>query len=98
MASVNIGNPAQPVFVQLDTGSFELWVNPLCSSLSGSDASFCATVGHYDTAQSSTATSLETTKTLRYGIGSANITYFTDDIALPGSCELQSVLLAVWRS
>jgi hypothetical protein len=82
--SVNIGTPPQPVFVQLDTGSFELWVNPLCSGLAGADASFCATVGHYDTALSSTATSLGAGKTLQYGIGSANITYFKDDIALDG--------------
>lgn len=71
--------------VQLDTGSFELWVDPTCSDLEGSDASFCETVGQYDTAQSSTAVALGKGKTLSYGIGSANISYFTDDIALPGS-------------
>ena len=76
------------MFVQLDTGSFELWVNPTCSNLDGSDARFCQTVGQYDTTQSSTSVSLGTAKTLRYGIGSANISYFTDDIALPGSSTL----------
>ncbi|OIW22783.1 acid protease [Coniochaeta ligniaria NRRL 30616] len=84
-AQLNIGNPAQPVFVQLDTGSFELWVNPQCANLDVNDARFCQTVGQYDTTQSSTSVSLGTSKTLRYGIGSANISYFTDDIALPGS-------------
>lgn len=84
-AIVTIGNPGQPVLVQLDTGSFELWVNPDCTNLPDSNAAFCRTVGFYDTTKSSTAVSLGTSKTLRYGIGSANITYFKDDISLPGS-------------
>jgi hypothetical protein len=73
------------VFVQLDTGSFELWVNPDCTSVTGADAVFCERVGQYVTIRSSTAVSLGTTKTLRYGIGTANITYFTDSITLAGS-------------
>lgn len=63
-------------------------MNPQCSNLDSTDASFCRTVGQYDTDQSSTSVSLGTAKTLSYGIGSANITYFTDDIALPGSSAL----------
>ncbi len=76
----------------MDTGSFELWVNPQCSNLDGNDAQFCQTVGQYDTTQSSTSVPLSTAKTLRYGIGSANISYFTDDIALPGSSAYTCVL------
>ncbi|KAL2128651.1 hypothetical protein VTI74DRAFT_8897 [Chaetomium olivicolor] len=84
-AQLSIGTPPQPVFVQLDTGSFELWVNPDCSKVSGPDAAFCQRVGQYDTTKSSTATALGTTRTLRYGIGSANISYFTDTVTLAGS-------------
>ncbi|KAK4239590.1 putative aspartic-type endopeptidase [Achaetomium macrosporum] len=84
-AQLSIGTPPQPVFVQLDTGSFELWVNPDCTAVSGADAVFCERAGQYDTTKSSTATSLGTTRTLRYGIGSANITYFTDTVTLAGS-------------
>ena len=73
------------MFVQLDTGSFELWVNPDCTTVTGADALFCERVGQYITTRSSTAASLATTKTLRYGIGTANITYFTDTITLAGS-------------
>lgn len=82
---MNIGTPAQQVFVQLDTGSFELWVNPTCTSLSLSDATFCEATGTFDTSQSSTAVNMSTVKTLAYGLGSANITYFKDSIALPGA-------------
>ncbi|KAI6087214.1 acid protease [Hypoxylon rubiginosum] len=96
-AQLNIGTPAQQVFVQLDTGSFELWVNPDCSDLQGSaDIRFCQAVGHYDSTSSSTATQLAGTKTLRYGIGSANIQYVTDDIGLAGTdSQLKGVQFGV---
>lgn len=89
-AQLNIGSPAQPVYVQLDTGSFELWVNPTCSTLAASDQEFCNAVGFYDATKSSTAVNLQNTKTLNYGIGSANITYFKDSIALPGAATAMS--------
>lgn len=84
-AQLSIGTPPQPVFVQLDTGSFELWVNPDCNTVTGADASFCDRTGFYDTSKSSTVNSLGTSKTLRYGIGSANISYVKDTITLAGS-------------
>ncbi|GAB1320892.1 Aspartic peptidase domain-containing protein [Madurella fahalii] len=84
-AQLSIGTPPQPVYVQLDTGSFELWVNPDCSAVSGADAAFCERAGQYDSAKSSTVNMLGTTRTLRYGIGTANITYVTDRISLAGS-------------
>ncbi|RYP22274.1 hypothetical protein DL765_001788 [Monosporascus sp. GIB2] len=75
-----------PQFVQLDTGSFELWVNPECSSLAGpSDRKFCEAVGHYNPSASSTSVQLAGTKTLVYGIGSARIQYVADDIRLSGT-------------
>ena len=80
--------------MQLDTGSFELWVNPDCTAVSGADAAFCERVGQFDTTKSSTATSLGTTRTLRYGIGSANISYVTDTITL-GPATLQNVQFGV---
>ncbi|KAJ0107687.1 hypothetical protein J7T55_010293 [Diaporthe amygdali] len=91
-AQLNIGSPAQPVYVQLDTGSFELWVNPTCTTLDVSDQQFCNAVGFYDTTKSTTAVNLQSTKTLNYGIGSANITYFKDSIALPGAATAMSAV------
>ncbi len=67
---------------------FELRVNPDCTTVSGNDARFCQGVGRYDPSRSSTSKSLGTTpEDLRYGIGSANITYFTDTIQLPGTTD-----------
>ncbi|TRX94408.1 hypothetical protein FHL15_004563 [Xylaria flabelliformis] len=76
-------------FGQLDTGSFELWVNPNCATLQGtSDVKFCNAVGHYDPTSSSTSVELTTTKTLRYGIGGANIQYVVDAVGLDGTDAL----------
>lgn len=86
---VDIGTPPQPQFVQLDTGSFELWVNPDCSNLNAaSDIRFCNAVGNYNPGASSTAEQLAGTKTLVYGIGSAKIQYVADDITLSGTGQL----------
>lgn len=82
---MNIGTPAQQVFVQLDTGSFELWVNPNCTGLSLSDATFCSATGSYVPSKSTTAVTSTVKKTLAYGIGSADIIYVKDSIALPGA-------------
>lgn len=82
---VNIGTPAQQVYVQLDTGSFELWVNPTCTGLSLADATFCSATGSYTVSKSSTSVTTNLGKTLTYGIGSANITYVKDSISLPGA-------------
>ncbi|KAI1105648.1 acid protease [Jackrogersella minutella] len=85
-AQLDIGNPAQQIYVQLDTGSFELWVNPDCSDLQGSvDIKFCQAVGHYNPSSSSSAVQMAGTKTLQYGIGSAQIQYVADDIGLTGT-------------
>lgn len=83
---MDIGTPPQPQYVQLDTGSFELWVNPDCSNLeTAMDRKFCESVGRYNPDASSTSVKLDGSKTLVYGIGRAKIGYVTDDIALSGT-------------
>ncbi|KAJ6439863.1 secreted aspartic proteinase [Purpureocillium lavendulum] len=79
---LSIGTPPQKVFAQLDTGSFELWVNPNCSGLAAADRRFCNAIGRYDPANSSTSVVSDLGTSLRYGIGAANITYVLDDITL----------------
>ncbi|GJN71746.1 hypothetical protein PLICBS_005814 [Purpureocillium lilacinum] len=86
-AQLSIGTPPQKVFAQLDTGSFELWVNPNCSGLPVTDRRFCQAIGRYDPSNSSTAVVSELGTSLRYGIGSANITYVLDDISLGGDSD-----------
>ncbi|KAG8424111.1 hypothetical protein J3458_000941 [Metarhizium acridum] len=96
---LNIGNPVQKVFAQLDTGSFELWVNPDCTSLpSSADKQFCQAVGQYNPLRSSSSKGSNLSTELRYGIGSAQITYFLDDIALVDSRQMKQVQFGVARS
>ncbi|TLS27054.1 hypothetical protein PpBr36_04940 [Pyricularia pennisetigena] len=83
---LSFGSPAQEALVHLDTGSFELWINPTCSNLDGAgEQAFCRAGGSYDPGLSTTVQRLGTKNTLRYGIGSANITYVKDTVGIPGT-------------
>ncbi|KAJ1337421.1 candidapepsin [Microdochium nivale] len=82
-ARLEIGNPPQSQYVLLDTGSYELWVNPDCTALQNEqDQRFCQALGHYDASASSTAVSLGENKTLQYGIGSVTFDYYTETVGL----------------
>lgn len=94
-AQLNIGTPPQTVYAQIDTGSFELWVNPDCSNVASSDRRFCQAIGFYNPRSSSSAATTDESAMLRYGIGSANVSYFKDTIALPGAPAMKQVQFGV---
>ena len=79
---LGIGTPAQPVVVQLDTGSTDLWVNPICSKADGASAqTYCESLPQFDYRASSTFTNLNDSYTLQYGKGEANIEWVTDTVS-----------------
>ncbi|KXJ88940.1 aspartic peptidase domain-containing protein [Microdochium bolleyi] len=87
-ARLDIGSPPQPQYVLLDTGSYELWVNPDCTVLKNEqDRHFCQALGHYNSSASSTAVSLGENRTLQYGVGSVSFDYYTETIGLGGSSD-----------
>ncbi|KAM0471055.1 hypothetical protein ACHAPX_009625, partial [Trichoderma viride] len=94
-AQLNIGTPPQTVYAQIDTGSFELWVNPDCTNVASSDRRFCQAIGSYNPRTSSSSATTDESAMLRYGIGSANVSYFKDSIALPGAPAMKQVQFGV---
>lgn len=52
-------------------------------------------MGEYDPSRSSSSESTDETKTLSYGIGSADVTYYTDNIAFSKDVQLENVKFGV---
>jgi len=91
-ASVEIGTPPQPVSIQIDTGSSDLWVGPTCST-SGS-VTFCQSYPVYDPHASSTALDTGYQMDLAYGEGSCSGEYWLDNVILGGEQTSLSLLYA----
>jgi hypothetical protein len=83
-SAVNIGTPSQTVFLEVDTGSDDIWVNPNCAYAPQGQGATCAAAGAYDPAESSTFTNLSTPFSLGYAIGQSNGYWGTETISLPG--------------
>ncbi|KAI5920594.1 aspartic peptidase domain-containing protein [Camillea tinctor] len=81
--SIGTGGNSQIVDVLIDTGSFELWVNPDCAASSVPD--FCDAFGHYDPGRSSSAKRVGGDFKIEYGSGSAQGTYYKDDLYISGA-------------
>ncbi|KAI0429877.1 aspartic peptidase domain-containing protein [Xylaria sp. FL1042] len=73
----------QVVDVLIDTGSFELWVNPTCSASNVPE--FCEAFGHYDPALSSTSQKVNGQFKIKYGSGQVSGEYYKDDIYISGA-------------
>ncbi|KAM0433491.1 hypothetical protein ACHAPT_004371 [Fusarium lateritium] len=87
---VTMGTPGQVITVNLDTGSQELWVNPVCDK--ANDVAFCESFGHFE--KSSTWTSINVTGGLVYGTGYAYYNYGYDFITI-GSAHIKQQLFGV---
>jgi len=75
---VQIGTPPQTVKVLLDTGSYELWVNPNCQA--STSESVCQSHGFYYPTKSSTAARLPGDFQLIYGTGGVRGSYWSDTV------------------
>ncbi|KAK4194960.1 aspartic peptidase domain-containing protein [Triangularia verruculosa] len=93
LLTLQIGTPLQPVEVVLDTGSFELWVDPTCATAATeSQEEKCNASGRYIPGLSSTYVNKNVTQYIGYGKGGAEIGYAVDNILVPGSSQFISFL------
>ncbi|KAF2670752.1 acid protease [Microthyrium microscopicum] len=95
LINLTIGSNNQPISVQFDTGSFELWVNPSCST--GLNPSFCSSLPRYDPATSTTAKGLNSSHSIIYGSGNATLADYTDKVQL-GTASVPSMKFGVATS
>ncbi|KAH8673316.1 aspartic peptidase domain-containing protein [Xylariales sp. PMI_506] len=78
---IGLGSPSQ-VEVLLDTGSFELWVNPNCTS--SSVPTYCQDFGFYNPIKSTSSHNLGTSFSISYSNGFASGIYYTDTVSIAG--------------
>jgi hypothetical protein len=76
---VTLGSNSQPVSVQLDTGSIELWVDPNCAN--SQLPAFCDTLPRYDPTTSSTSIEYVNVFEVTYGSGSVSGQYYQDTVS-----------------
>lgn len=77
---VDVGTPPQTVTIHLDTGSYEMWINPTCET--SGNLALCEELPWFNETESSTFKSLGTNETIRYGKGNVTFDYAADDVAI----------------
>ncbi|ROW05734.1 hypothetical protein VMCG_05157 [Cytospora schulzeri] len=89
---IEVGTPPQTISVVLDTGSYELWVNPTCKT--STDPDFCESFPRYNSTESSTFHKTGTETSLFYGKGNVTFEYVKDVVSI-GSASITDQVFGV---
>ncbi|KAM7214966.1 hypothetical protein V8F06_009643 [Rhypophila decipiens] len=73
---LDIGTPPQKIKVFIDTGSYELWVNPRCNT--SADATLCRSYGNYYPNKSNSSNYVGGDFAVTYGTGAVKGSYWSD--------------------
>ncbi|CAM1510670.1 Fc.00g010050.m01.CDS01 [Cosmosporella sp. VM-42] len=87
---LSLGTPGQSISVNFDTGSSELWVNPVCSK--SNDPEFCESFGRFGA--SSTFVDLNTAGGVTYGSGYVDFEYGYDFVSV-GPAKISQQIFGV---
>ncbi|KAK3937813.1 acid protease [Diplogelasinospora grovesii] len=77
---LEIGTPPQQIKVFVDTGSYELWVNPKCNS--SADAAICQSYGNYYPTKSNSSAYVGGNFAVTYGTGAVKGSYWSDIMSI----------------
>ena len=92
--NIGLGSENQIVPVQFDTGSSELWVNPVCSK--STTPSFCSSLPRFTL--SNTLVDLNTQGGVTYGTGYTDFNYVYDYVNLGGATITQQIFGVAYDS
>ncbi|KAK0712433.1 aspartic peptidase domain-containing protein, partial [Lasiosphaeria miniovina] len=77
---LDIGTPPQKIKVFIDTGSYELWVNPRCNT--SADATLCQSYGNYFPNKSNSSSFVGGDFAVTYGTGAVKGSYWSDIMSI----------------
>ena len=84
---MEIGTPPQKIKVFIDTGSYELWVNPRCNT--SASETICQNHGNYYPNKSNSSSYVGGDFSVMYGTGAVRGSYWSDIMSIASECPVK---------